>query len=77
MRGTIPPLPQYIFMAWCLVKHSDNFTFTFIMKFKLKRTRQKPAVAYFEQILRNVSAETDTKTKIDFTACLLANTLNR
>jgi hypothetical protein len=21
--------PQYIFMAWCLVKHRDNFTFTF------------------------------------------------
>jgi hypothetical protein len=20
--------PQYIFMAWCLVKHRDNFTFT-------------------------------------------------
>jgi len=21
------PLPQYAFMAWCLVKHRDNFTF--------------------------------------------------
>jgi hypothetical protein len=28
MRGAIHPLPQYIFMAWCLVKHRDNFTFT-------------------------------------------------
>jgi hypothetical protein len=27
MRGTIPPLPQYVFMAWCLVKHRHNFTF--------------------------------------------------
>jgi hypothetical protein len=27
MRGAIPPLPQYAFMAWCLVKHRDNFTF--------------------------------------------------
>jgi hypothetical protein len=27
MRGAIPPLPQYIFTAWCLVKHRDNFTF--------------------------------------------------
>jgi hypothetical protein len=26
--GAIPPLPQYIFMAWCLVKHRNNFTFT-------------------------------------------------
>jgi hypothetical protein len=30
MRGPIPPLPQYVFMAWCLVKHRDNFTFTFM-----------------------------------------------
>jgi len=31
MRGAIPPLPQYAFMAWCSVKkdHRDNFNFTF------------------------------------------------
>jgi hypothetical protein len=29
MRGSIPPLPQYVFMAWCLVKHRDNFTFIY------------------------------------------------
>jgi hypothetical protein len=29
MSGAIHPLPQYAFMAWCLVKHRDNFTFTF------------------------------------------------
>jgi hypothetical protein len=29
MRGAIPPLPQYVSMAWCLVKHRNNFTFTF------------------------------------------------
>jgi hypothetical protein len=28
MRGAITPLPQCAFMAWCLVKHGDNFTFT-------------------------------------------------
>jgi hypothetical protein len=27
MTGAIPLLPQYAFMAWCLVKHRDNFTF--------------------------------------------------
>jgi hypothetical protein len=27
MSGAIPPHPQYAFMAWCLVKHRDNFTF--------------------------------------------------
>jgi hypothetical protein len=26
MRGSVPPLPQYVFMVWCLVKHRDNFT---------------------------------------------------
>jgi hypothetical protein len=28
MRGAISPLAQYAFMACCLVKHRDNFTFT-------------------------------------------------
>jgi hypothetical protein len=28
MCETMSPLPQYVFMAWCLVKHRDNFTFT-------------------------------------------------
>jgi hypothetical protein len=27
MCGVIPPLPQYVFMAWCSVKYRDNFTF--------------------------------------------------
>jgi hypothetical protein len=31
MRGAIPPLPQYAFMVWGLVKHRDNFTFTFLL----------------------------------------------
>jgi hypothetical protein len=29
MSGAIPQLPQYAFMTWCLVKHTDNFTFYF------------------------------------------------
>jgi len=28
MRGAIPTLLQHVFM-WCLLKHRDNFTFTF------------------------------------------------
>jgi len=28
IRGAILPLPPYVFMAWYLVKHRDNFTFT-------------------------------------------------
>jgi hypothetical protein len=30
MGGAIPPLPQYVFLVWCLVKHRDNFTFSSI-----------------------------------------------
>jgi len=26
MHGIVPSLPQYDFMAWCLVKHRDNCT---------------------------------------------------
>jgi len=26
VHGAIPQLPQYVFMAWCLGKHRDNFT---------------------------------------------------
>jgi len=28
MHGATPPLPQYVFMTWCSVKHRNNFTFT-------------------------------------------------
>jgi hypothetical protein len=28
MHGAVLLLPQYVFMAWCLVKHRVNFTFT-------------------------------------------------
>jgi hypothetical protein len=28
--------PQYAFMAWCLVKHRDNFTFTFYVLYVFK-----------------------------------------
>jgi hypothetical protein len=32
MRGAVSPVPQYAFMAWCLVRHRDNFTFTFMFQ---------------------------------------------
>jgi hypothetical protein len=28
--------PIYVFIAWCLVKHRDKFTFTFISQIKVK-----------------------------------------
>jgi hypothetical protein len=32
----IPPLPQYVFMAWFLVKHRDSFTFSFYLSITLR-----------------------------------------
>jgi len=31
MRGAIPLLPPYVFIAWCLVEHRDSSTFTFTL----------------------------------------------
>jgi hypothetical protein len=31
MNGAIPPLPQYVVMAWYLVKHRDYFTLQVIL----------------------------------------------
>jgi hypothetical protein len=36
MCGAILPLPQYVFMAWCSVKHRDNFNFTFTFTFNFE-----------------------------------------
>jgi hypothetical protein len=46
VRGAIPPLPQYDFMAWCLVKHRDNFTFT-VDKFAIHNGK-------YEKLLRTL-----------------------
>jgi hypothetical protein len=28
MHGAVPPVLKYVLLAWCLVKHRDNFSFT-------------------------------------------------
>jgi len=33
MREAIPPLLQYVFMAWYLVEHTENFAFNFTFTF--------------------------------------------
>jgi hypothetical protein len=38
MHGAIPPFLQYDFMAWCLVKHRDNFTFLYLYEIPAKIT---------------------------------------
>jgi hypothetical protein len=42
--------PQYVFMAWCLVKHRDKFTFTFNSSQYLKiRIKMVPDVGVFDE----------------------------
>jgi hypothetical protein len=41
MSGAMLPLPQYGFIAWCLVKHRGNFTFTFFTYSVRTRHRQR------------------------------------
>jgi len=50
MRETTPPLSQYVFMAWCLVKHRDNFTFL-------------PLLSYYAFILCSISCEKHVQIK--------------
>jgi hypothetical protein len=38
MHGAIRPLPQYVFMEWCLVKHRGKFTFNFSADIHLEAT---------------------------------------
>jgi hypothetical protein len=44
MFGAIPPLPQYVFKAWGLVKHRENFIFTFITEIATVFVRNAKAV---------------------------------
>jgi hypothetical protein len=30
--GALPPLPQFVFIAWCLAKPRDNFTFNVVIR---------------------------------------------
>jgi hypothetical protein len=35
MSGAMRPFPQYAFMAWCLVKHRDNFILLYYLYVQL------------------------------------------
>jgi hypothetical protein len=57
MRGAILPFPQYVFLAWCLVKHRDNFTFFTFTTFTTGPTEQghsfylKMRIAVFQKFV--------------------------
>jgi hypothetical protein len=46
MRGAIPPLPQYTFMAWCLIKRRD-----FTLKLPLRLTKYHAMKSYCVEVL--------------------------
>jgi hypothetical protein len=52
MRGTIPPLSQYVFMVWCLVKHRDNLCVPSLINFRKHSTKQN-----YEHKIINIQAD--------------------
>jgi hypothetical protein len=42
--------PPYVFMAWCLVKHRDNFTFIFISISNAKITKNSSVFSNSEYL---------------------------
>jgi hypothetical protein len=60
MRGVIPPLPQYLFMAWCLVNHRDNFAFPF--PFSFSRFAYRESTPY--KISHNLTKSRDSSVGI-------------
>jgi hypothetical protein len=57
MTGAVPPLSQYVFMAWYLVKYRDDFTFTcqFIVTLTFQYVRPKQTVTDFEMCKSDAS----------------------
>jgi hypothetical protein len=54
MRGAIPPFPQYVFMAWCLLKHRDNFIFYSLLQGSKFRQNAGRYAVYLLAWMRNV-----------------------
>jgi hypothetical protein len=67
MRGAIPPLAQYAFMAWYLVKHRENFSLS--QKWKYGSHRRKSC--------RNNLAESLTVLQTEICLMIMVNINNR
>jgi hypothetical protein len=63
MNGSIPPLPQYTFMAWCSVKARTTLLFTLPYQFSLKSVFLKPVHAFAKcQIISEIALLLQTTT---------------
>jgi hypothetical protein len=71
MHGAIPPLPQYAFTAWCLVKHWGNFTFTSIQV--PVEHRPSPTLLNSHKMARSQSAVSrhGSEVNVKFPLCLI------
>jgi hypothetical protein len=64
MRRAIPPLRQYVFMAWGLVKHGENFTFYkgLSNSFRITKYKLTAVNSHWEATQRVVTAKLTTLT---------------
>jgi len=64
----MPLLPQYVFMAWCLVKHRDNLIFT---------NRVLKVVVCCDSVITNMATMRNVEVTSDkFDVCKLQNENN-
>jgi hypothetical protein len=56
--------PKYVFMVWCLVKHRDNFTFTFTVPaaspYRVKNLKESRHHKHFSELIGPVHTHTHT-----------------
>jgi hypothetical protein len=55
-------IPQYVFMAWCLVKYRNNFTFTFFIEKWLKSD-----AGSIKRLISQFNSQDDLKYRESFT----------
>jgi hypothetical protein len=63
MRETISPIPQYAFMAWCLVKHRDKFTFYLLLSYVTPEIYALPTVIIAGFIVKDIFLQAVTEKK--------------
>jgi hypothetical protein len=62
IHGAIPP-PQYVFMAWCLIHQSDNFTFIIHCRAPFISFLSAPSCYFQYELNRPPSLILDRRTK--------------
>jgi hypothetical protein len=67
---SLPPLPHYVFMAWCLVKNRDNFILNlYLTKLFIKRPTDRPTNQPTNQPTKSLVVELEGSTPFNTNAC--------